>query len=75
MAFEILWTEDSEVHTARHGVTPAEVKDVLYSRPRWGATGREGTRLVFARTDAGRYLLVVLADAMDGRDMSSPPGK
>jgi len=30
--------------------------------------GREGVELVYGTTDAGRYLLVVLAEAMDGRD-------
>jgi hypothetical protein len=34
----------------------------------WVAAGREETRLVFAQTGTGRYLLVVLATASDGRD-------
>lgn len=66
--FEILWTEESEEHIAHHGVTPVEVEDAIYARPRWVAAGRSGTRLVFACTSAGRYLLVVLAEALDGRD-------
>jgi hypothetical protein len=68
VVFEVLWTEDSETHIARHGITPDEVEDAIYSRPRWVAPGRADTRLVFAQTSAGRYLLVVLADALDGRD-------
>jgi hypothetical protein len=68
VVFEILWTEESEAHIARHGITPGEVEDAIYARPRWIAPGRDGTRLVFAQTSAGRYLLVVLADAIDGRD-------
>jgi uncharacterized protein len=68
VVFEILWTEDSETHIARHGITPGEVEDAIYSRPRWVAPGRSNTRLVFAQTSAGRYLLVVLAEALDGRD-------
>lgn len=66
--FEILWTEESETHIARHGVTPGEVADAIYSRPRWVAPGRSDTRLVFAQTSGGRHLLVVLAEAFDGRD-------
>jgi hypothetical protein len=68
VVFEILWTEDSETHIARHRITAGEVEDAIYSRPRWIAPGRSDTRLVFAQTSAGRYLLVVLAEALDGRD-------
>lgn len=64
---EIRWTEDSEDHIARHDVRPAEVEDVLYSRPRLVAGGREGVTLVFGTTNAGRHLVVVLAEAEDGR--------
>ena len=63
---EIRWTEESEEHIARHGVAPAEVEQVLYSRPRLGARGGEHVTLVFGTTDAGRHLVVVLADAEDG---------
>jgi hypothetical protein len=40
---------------------------VLYSRPRLVTKGREDVTLVFGTTDAGRHLVVVLADADDGR--------
>ena len=62
----ITWTEESEDHIARHGVAPEEVQEALYTRPRWIAPGRSATTLVFAVTDAGRYLLVVIAPALDG---------
>lgn len=68
VGFQILWSEDSETHIARHGISPGEVEDAICSRPRWVAPGRSDTRLVFAQTSAGRYLLVVLADALDGCD-------
>lgn len=64
---ELRWTADSEAHIARHAVGPAEVEDVVYSRPRLVVTGNSGTRLVFGATAAGRYLVVVPADAADGR--------
>lgn len=62
----ISWTEESEDHIARHRVTPEEVQEALYTRPRWITPGRGETTLVFAMTDAGRYLLVVIAPALDG---------
>jgi hypothetical protein len=54
----ITWTEESEDHIARHGVTPEEVQEALYTRPRWITPGRSETTLVFAMTGAGRCLLV-----------------
>lgn len=44
---EIMWTLESEVHIARHGVNPEEVEEALYSRPRLVEPGRDGTRLVY----------------------------
>ncbi len=68
MAHEIRWTEESEEHIARHGIEPAEVEEAAFARPRLTAPGREGTRLVFGTTSAGRHLLVELAEALDGSD-------
>ena len=66
---EIMWTEGSEEHIrARHQVTPAEVEEVVNTRPRLVEPGRDDTEQVFGTTNAGRHLLVVLADALDGRD-------
>ena len=64
---EIRWTEESEAHIARHNVAPGDVEDVLYTRPRLVAPGREETTLVYGTTAEGRFLFVVLAEAMDGR--------
>lgn len=64
---ELKWTEKSEAHIARHGVFPAEVEEVLSSRPLSFVNGREGTVSAYGRTYAGRYLVVVLAGAEDGR--------
>ncbi|MCR1783159.1 hypothetical protein KVF89_11500 [Nocardioides carbamazepini] len=68
MSCEIRWTEEAEAHIARHGVQPSEVEDAAYGRPRLVAPGRAGTRLVLGTSAAGRYLLVVLAEALDGAD-------
>lgn len=65
---EIRWTEDAEDHIAAHAVTPDEVEQLVSSGPRPVLAGRQGTEYVFGRTSAGRYLLVVLTEAIDGRD-------
>lgn len=65
---EIRWTEEAEDHIAGHDVTPDEVEQLVNSRPRLVVAGRQETEYVFGATSAGRYLLVVLAEAIDGRD-------
>ncbi|MFF5109953.1 hypothetical protein [Streptosporangium sp. NPDC000509] len=60
----IYWTERSEEHIARHGVTPEEVEQVVFTRPYWEAAGREGSTLIYGVTDDGRYLLVVLVESV-----------
>src|SRR5699024_5591963 len=65
---EIRWTERAEDHIAAHGVLPDEVEQVVNTRPRLVLPGRDDTEYVFGTTEAGRYLLVVLAEALDGRD-------
>ena len=52
----------SASHIAAHGVTLDEVRETILERPYWAAPGREGTILVYGRTYAGRYLLVVAID-------------
>jgi hypothetical protein len=58
----------SEEHIARHAVTPDEVEQVVNTRPRLVVAGAEEVEYVFGTTDAGRYILVVLVEAKDGRD-------
>jgi uncharacterized DUF497 family protein len=64
---EIMWTERAEAHIARHGVTPDEVEDVLGSRGSRRRAGPDDVRYVFGRSAAGRPLVVVVVDSMDGR--------
>ena len=64
---EIRWTDKSEDHIAAHNVTPDEVEQVLYARPRLVLRGAEGAEYAFGTTEAGRYLLVALAESIDGR--------
>jgi hypothetical protein len=49
-------------HIAAHGVTLDEVREAILERPYWATPGREGTTLIYGRTYAGRYLLVVTID-------------
>jgi hypothetical protein len=49
----------SAAHIAAHDVTLEEVREAVLERPYWFAPGRDGTTLIYGRTYAGRYLLVV----------------
>jgi uncharacterized protein len=64
---EIRWTDSSEDHIAAHDITPDEVEQVIYTRPRLVLKGPEEVEYVFGTTNAGRYLLVVLAESIDER--------
>lgn len=61
-----MWTERSEDHISHHDVTP-QVETLVNSRPIYTSDGRDATTLVHGVTDAGRCLLVVLSESMDGR--------
>lgn len=68
-------------HVAAHGVSLDEVREAILERPYWAAPGRDGTILVYGRTYAGRYLLVVaLAEGEEAfivraRDMTAAEKK
>ena len=51
---------------AVHGVPFSDVEEACYSSRRHVRRGREGLYKVFSRSDAGQYLLVVLAAASEG---------
>ena len=63
---EVVWTDAAIEHIARHGVGPEEVEEVIASGPLWRKgrthrlTGRSST-YALGRTEAGRYLFVVLS--------------
>jgi|SRR5580698_10101444 hypothetical protein len=71
----------SAAHIAGHGVTLDEVREAVLERPYWSAPGRDGTMLVYGRTHAGRYLLVVALDGdgeafvVTARDMTDAEKK
>ncbi len=63
----------------RHGVPFHELEEACYSRHRHVRRGREGLYKLFSETEAGRHLLVLLADLGDGvwkvvtaREMTDP---
>lgn len=58
----------SEEHISRHDIEPDEVEEVVNTRPRLVLAGRDATEYVFGTTNEGRHLLIVLAEALDGRD-------
>lgn len=77
-----MWTEQAEDHISRHGVTPTEVEELVNSRPIYTSTGRDDSTLIHGTTNAGRFLLVVLTEAMDSRwyvvtarDMTQPEAR
>jgi hypothetical protein len=69
------WSVD---HIAAHGVTLDETREAILEHPYWAAPGRDGTTLIYGRTYAGRYLLVVVvgeseeAFVVTARDMTEP---
>jgi uncharacterized protein len=69
-------SEWSASHVAAPRVTLDEVREAILERPYWATPGRDGTTLVYGRTYAGRYLLVVaLAEGQEAfivtaRDMT-----
>ena len=66
MVLDFHWTDESEAHIARHGITPEEVEQAT-ERPFYTMPGRDATTLLFGQTHSGRYLLAVLAESGDGR--------
>lgn len=51
---------------AKHGVAFSEVEEACLSERRHVRKGREGLYKVFAQSEAGRYLLVVLVNLGGG---------
>lgn len=56
---EIRWTADREEHIARHQVSPAEVEELLNSRPLWLEPKAEVV-VVAGVLNNGRHLLAVV---------------
>ena len=52
---------------SQHGVAFFEIEEACFSERQHVRRATEGVYKVFARTEAGRYLLIVLADHLGGR--------
>lgn len=57
---ELLWDEHAEEHIARHGIRPAEVDDAVFEHAARFFRVRDDRYVALGRTEAGRYLFVVL---------------
>ena len=54
------WDKKNEEHISRHNVAPEEVEELFQGYYRTYKT-QGGKHVVYGKTDAGRYLLVVVA--------------
>lgn len=61
----LVWDDWNEEHLGRHNVSPDEAEEVCLADP-LVLRGRGGTKTLYGLTDAGRYLLVVLAERGSG---------
>jgi uncharacterized DUF497 family protein len=80
---KITWDDDTADHISRHAVSPEEVEEVLFNDsdlPRI-MRGKKNRYLAFGKTNAGRFLLVVLIIAnrktriITARDMTDRENK
>jgi uncharacterized DUF497 family protein len=51
---------------SKHGIGESEAREACLSEERHVRRGKEGIYIVFSRTNAGRYILVALADRGGG---------
>jgi len=62
------WDERNEAHIARHHVTSWEVDEAIFEDAPHARHGPgAGLYHVYAQTDPGRYLFIVVRDLGDGR--------
>ncbi len=74
---EAVEIDDQILHKieSRHGVEWREAEEACYSEQRHVRRGREGLHKVFSRTEAGRYLFIVLVVLGGGLWKWSLPGR
>jgi uncharacterized protein len=63
---EVVYSQKSEDHIARHYVTMSEVRQVILHSSYWITRGKKRTYVIYGRTYAGRYLLIVVAPRLAG---------
>ena len=63
----LVWDEDNIQHIARHNVTPEEVEEVCYENKPLIYRGKHSLYYALGRTQAGRYLFIVVRYLGQGR--------
>ena len=58
----IRWTEHSIEHIARHAISPREVEEACFNELEspYVRSGKDNLHYVFGRTDAGRFVFIVV---------------
>lgn len=64
----IAWSVESIEHISRHAVEPNEVEEVCFNEEDvpFIRSGKDNLHYVFGKTDAGRYLFIVVRFARHG---------
>ncbi|MCI2437242.1 BrnT family toxin [Candidatus Acetothermia bacterium] len=64
----LAWDDENVEHIARHRVSPAEVEQVCFAAEKVVLRAeRAGRYVILGRTEAGRYLTVVVTTPRQGR--------
>lgn len=64
----LIWDDENVEHIAKHQVSPAEVEEVCFGTEKVVLRAeRAGRYVVLGRTEAGRYLTVVVTAPHKGR--------
>jgi len=58
----IRWTELSIEHIARHAISPREIEEACFNELEFPyiRSGKDNLHYVFGRTDAGRFVFIVV---------------
>lgn len=68
----LIFDDLNEQHILRHALTEEEVREACESRP-LVRRERRGRLAVYGRTDAGRYIIVILAPPIGGAFYDTRP--
>jgi uncharacterized DUF497 family protein len=65
----IRWTEQSVDHVAKHGILPKEIEEACFNETisPYIRSGKDNLHYVFGRTDAGRFVFVVVKQERPGQ--------
>jgi len=63
----LVWDDENVAHITRHSVQPTEVEGVCFGQRKVLLRAKEGRYAVLGRTEAGRYLKVIVTFPVRGR--------